>query len=73
MKQEQQAHRDRGHAQVVCQRGLRRQPPVSGYGGQLGKTHPQPDRDHHFDERDRDEDLDEPGGGHGRCFVIPVR
>jgi hypothetical protein len=65
VEQNQQADGDHRHAQIVRQCGLRHQPPVPGHDRQLGKINAEPDREHHFDERDRDEHVDELRSRHG--------
>src|SRR5262249_19712433 len=47
-----------GDANIVRQPGPRHQPPVPDNACEFGKRHTQADGDHHFDERNRDENVD---------------
>ena len=64
MEQHEQRNRYGGNQHIVRHRGAREQTPIPGRSGELSRSHPQSDKHHHFDQRDRDQDVDRSIKGH---------
>jgi len=60
MEQHEQSNGHGRNQHIIRYRGPRDQPPILRSCGEVGECHPQSDKHHHLDQRDRDQDIDRP-------------